>query len=63
MLQRVVYSFASILTFAKVTITPPAQHNGAYYPEYFVGYCKGSGGYQSMDDLADDFDMKQVYGF
>jgi hypothetical protein len=47
---------------AKVTGTP-SQHNGDYYPEYFLGYCKGSNGYQSMDDLPDSLDMKQVYGF
>jgi hypothetical protein len=48
---------------AKVTGTPPSEHTGGFYPEYFVGYCKRSNGYQSMDSLPDDFDMKQVYGF
>jgi hypothetical protein len=48
---------------AKVSGTPPSQHNGGFYPEYFLGYCKRSNGYQSMDNLPDDFDMKQVYGF
>jgi hypothetical protein len=48
---------------ATVTGTPPSQHNGGFYPEYFLGYCKRSNGYQAMDSLPDDFDMKQVYGF
>jgi hypothetical protein len=48
---------------AKVTGTPQTQYSGNFYPEHFLGYCKRSNGYQSMDSLPDGFDMKQVYGF
>lgn len=38
-------------------------HAGKFHPEYFLGYCKRSGGYIAMEGIAEDFDMKQVYGF
>jgi hypothetical protein len=48
---------------AKVTGRPPSQRDGTYFPEMFLGYCKRSTHYLSMDNLPADFDMKQVYGF
>lgn len=37
----------------------------AYYPEYFLGYCKNAPKlrYKRMNDLPESFEMKQLYGF
>jgi hypothetical protein len=36
---------------------------GKFHPEYFLGYCKRPGGYNAMEGIPEDFDMKQIYGF
>lgn len=47
---------------AKVIGMSPSQRNGKFQPEQFLGYCKRSGGYESIN-IPDDLDLKQIYGF
>lgn len=42
---------------------PKTIANGTFESETFLGYCARSGGYIAMEQLPEDFDMKQVYGF
>ena len=40
----------------------PADHEGSFEPDYFMGYCQRAGGYIPMNPPPDGFDMKELYG-
>lgn len=42
----------------------PSPRNGAYYKDYFLGYCRGErgGNYVAIEPPPDDFDIKKIYG-
>jgi hypothetical protein len=46
-----------------ITGSDVSKRDGKYFPEYFKGYCQRSSDYISMDNIPQDFDFKQVYGF
>jgi hypothetical protein len=37
------------------------DYKGSYHPEYFLGFCNRVGVYDSMEELTDTFDFKDVY--
>ncbi len=47
-------------------MTTSYTKESAFHPEFFFGYCgkkTGKGVYAQMDDLPDQFEMKELYGF
>jgi hypothetical protein len=39
----------------------PQTADGGYYPEYFMGFCKGSNRYLAMKPLPADLDVNKIY--
>jgi len=54
--------FEMALEVASNGVVKPSSRNGAYEDQYFMGYCRGSGGYIAMEPPPEDFDMKMMYG-
>jgi len=54
--------FEKQLQIASLGQIEPAQHNGEYLPEAFLGYCKGPGQYIAMTPPPSNFDINRIYG-
>ena len=54
--------FELALEIASDAKVKPALSTGSYEEQYFLGYCRGSGKYISMEPPDDDFNITRVYG-
>jgi len=54
--------FEDALEIASDGQVKPSSRTGAYEDQYFMGYCRKSGGYTAIEPPPDDFDIKRIYG-
>jgi len=54
--------FESALEVASNGQVKPSPRTGTYEDQYFLGYCRRSGGYNAIEPLPDNFDIKSIYG-
>ena len=54
--------FESALDVASDGQIKAFERSGSFERQYFLGYCRGSGGYTAINPPPDDFDIKRIYG-
>ena len=54
--------FELVLEIASNAKVKPILSTGANEEQYYLGYCRGSGEYISMEPPDDNFNMTRMYG-
>ena len=54
--------FEAALEVASNGQVKPVSRTGTYEDEYFLGYCRNSGGYVAIEPPPEGFDIKRIYG-